>query len=40
MMAVGGRSSYSATESYLAEPTEAKIGRVLKHGDTKGARLS
>ncbi len=40
MMAVGGWSSYSAIEPYLAEPTEAKIGRVLKHGDTEPARLS
>jgi hypothetical protein len=29
MMAVGGRSDYSAIEPYLAEPTEARIGQAI-----------
>lgn len=29
MMAIGGWSSYSAIEPYLAEPTEARIGSVM-----------
>jgi hypothetical protein len=30
MMAVGGRSDYSATEPSLAKPTEGRIGEAMR----------
>jgi len=29
MMSIGGWSDYSAIEPYLAEPTEARIGKAM-----------